>query len=186
MRVISGTAKGRRLFAPKSMAIRPTSDRVKESIFNIVGNVVDHANVLDIFAGTGALGIEALSRGAKEAYFIDSSNEAINLINKNLQATGLKDSATVIRSEAEKALKRLAKEEVDFGLIFLDPPYRISVSFLNAILFMLASQLLSPDGLLVFEHDAKAQVIEVEGLKIESTRTYGDTAVTFYRKEGIK
>lgn len=184
MRVIAGSAKGRRLYAPKGKAIRPTSDRVKEAIFNIIGPEVNNKQVLDLFAGTGSLGIESISRGAKGAYFVDSEPSAIELTNKNLEVTGLQDKAVVIKADVDKALKRLAKGGLEFDLIFLDPPYRISVSFLDAILLMLASSLLSDDGLLVLEHSTKTTARSVEGLEIDSTRVYGDTAVTFYRKKG--
>ncbi|NCO66794.1 MAG: 16S rRNA (guanine(966)-N(2))-methyltransferase RsmD [Candidatus Aquicultor secundus] len=183
MRVIAGSAKGRKLHAPKGQAIRPTSDRVKEAVFNIIGGRVNDANVLDLFAGTGGFGIEALSRGAKETYFIDTSNEAVRLIKKNLEATGLGDTAIVIKADANKAIKRLVKDGAKFDLIFLDPPYRISVSFLNAILFTLGHHVLQSDGLLVLEHSAKIEPRAVEGLDVESTRVYGDTAVTFYSKK---
>ncbi|MCL6473276.1 MAG: 16S rRNA (guanine(966)-N(2))-methyltransferase RsmD [Firmicutes bacterium] len=184
LRVIAGVAKGRKLYAPKGADIRPTSDRVKEAIFNIIGREINNKNVLDLFAGTGSLGIEALSRGAEHAYFIDSKTQAIDLIKKNLDITGLDGKATVIKSDVYKAIERLAKNELRFDLIFLDPPYRISVSFLDAILNMLASDILKKDGLLVLEHAAKTEPRSVEGLELESTRIYGDTAVTFYRKKG--
>ena len=184
MRVIAGIAKGKRLHAPKGMEIRPTSDRVKESIFNIIGPRVVDATVLDLFAGTGNLGIEALSRGASQAYFVDMSHASIQLIKKNLEETGFSEQSTVIKAEVESATKRLARDVVKFDLIFLDPPYRISVSFLGAILFMLASELLRDGGLLILEHSGKIEPKSVEGLEIVSTRTYGDTAVTFYCKKG--
>ncbi|MHB8840221.1 MAG: 16S rRNA (guanine(966)-N(2))-methyltransferase RsmD [Candidatus Aquicultor sp.] len=182
MRVIAGTARGRKLHSPKGQAIRPTSDRVKEAVFNIIGGRVNEANVLDLFAGTGGLGIEALSRGAKAAYFIDTGNEAIHLIKKNLEATGLGDAAVVVKADADKAVKRLTKDGAKFDLIFLDPPYRISVSFLDAILIALGHHVLQSDGLLVLEHSAKLEPRAVEGLGVESTRVYGDTAITFYSK----
>jgi len=184
MRVIAGVAKGRKLYTPKGISVRPTSDRVKEAMFNIIGPKVIDTKVLDVFAGTGNLGIEALSRGASEAIFIDSKAEAIELIKKNLEITGLKSKAVVIRADVEKGLKNLIKDKQKFNLIFLDPPYGISVSFLNAILFMLSSYLLDADGLLVLERPAKANPITVEGLEIESIRIYGDTALMFYRKKG--
>ncbi len=183
MRVIAGTARGRKLYAPKGQAIRPTSDRVKEAVFNIIGCRVNDANVLDLFAGTGGLGIEALSRGAKAAYFIDSSNEAIHLIKKNLEVTGLGYTAVVFKADADKAVKWLAKDGAKFDLIFLDPPYRISVSFLDAILIALGDHVLQSDGLLVLEHSAKLEPRAVKGLSVESTRVYGDTAITFYGKD---
>ncbi|MBE0447909.1 MAG: 16S rRNA (guanine(966)-N(2))-methyltransferase RsmD [Actinobacteria bacterium] len=184
MRVIAGIAKGKKLYTPKGVDIRPTPNRVKEAIFNIIGQKVNDANVLDLFAGTGSLGIEALSWGAKSAYFVDVGREAIRLIEKNLEETGFTDKAVVIKAEADRALRRLSKDTHKFDLIFLDPPYRISVSYLDAIMFMLASDMLNADGLLILEHSAKAKPRVIEGTEIDSTRVYGDTAVTFYRKRG--
>lgn len=184
MRVIAGSAKGKKLYAPKGMDTRPTSDRVKEAIFNIIGNKVTNANVLDLFAGTGSLGIEALSRGAKFAYFVDVRREAIDLVKRNLTETGFLDAAVVITSEADRALRRLSKYADKFDLIFLDPPYGISVSYLDAIMFMLASDMLNAEGLLILEHSAKTGPRMIEGIEIDSIRTYGDTGVTFYHKRG--
>lgn len=184
MRVISGIAKGRKLYTPKGRDIRPTSDMVKEAMFNIIGHSAHGARVLDLFAGTGNLGIEALSRGAKEAYFVDSDIKSIELVKKNLEVTGLKEKAVVIRADTDRAVKRFIRDGQKFDLIFLDPPYRISVSFLDAILFMMSSDVLSLEGLLVLEHSAKVEPRHIKGLTIETTRTYGDTTITFYRKEG--
>ncbi|MDI6816380.1 MAG: 16S rRNA (guanine(966)-N(2))-methyltransferase RsmD [Actinomycetota bacterium] len=184
MRVISGSAKGTKLRTAKGLDIRPTADRVKESLFNIIGDATREALVLDLFAGTGALGIESLSRGAKFAYFVDSSRISTEIIEKNLELTKLAARASVLKQDVEDALNRLNKQGVRFDLIFLDPPYRISVSFLDAILSKLASDLLCDDGLLVLEHSAKIGSGEVAGLRISSTRTYGDTAITFYYRKG--
>jgi len=184
MRVVAGSAKGRKLYVPKGVDIRPTSDRVKEAIFNIIGPEVKDKNILDLFAGTGNLAIEALSRGAHRAYLVDSSPRAIDAIQKNLKVTDLQDKAVVLKADADKALKRFIKDKQEFDLIFLDPPYRISVSFLDAILLTLATGILKHEGLLVLEHSAKDKPKPVEGLEIISTRIYGDTAVTFYRKKG--
>lgn len=184
MRVIGGTAKGRKLASPKGGNMRPTSDRVKEAIFNIISGIVQDAEVLDLFAGTGSLGIEALSRGASKAYFVDSRPESIKLIKSNLEITGFQDKASVIKADVNKAVDRFVKSGVKFKLIFLDPPYRISVSFLDAILLMIASHMLNFNGLLILEHSAKSEPRSVEGLEVESTRIYGDTAVTFYRMKG--
>ncbi|MBS3909000.1 MAG: 16S rRNA (guanine(966)-N(2))-methyltransferase RsmD [Actinobacteria bacterium] len=184
MRVISGSAKGIRLLAPKGLDIRPTADRVKESLFNIIGDAARDTVVLDLFAGTGALGIESLSRGAKFAYFVDISRISTELIKRNLDLTKLAARASVLTQDAERVLDRLGKQGVRFDLIFLDPPYRISVSFLDAILSKLASDLLCDDGLLVLEHSAKSNPREPAGLRIGSTRTYGDTAITFYYMKG--
>ncbi len=117
MRVITGSARGRRLKEPKNMDIRPTTDKVKESIFNIVQFDLEGRRVLDLFAGTGQLGIEALSRGAKSAVFVDESNEAVKIIRENLEHCGLKGETT--RDDAIGFLSRGGK----FDIIFLDPPY---------------------------------------------------------------
>ena len=184
MRVISGSAKGTKLRTVKGLDIRPTADRVKESLFNIIGVATRDAVVLDLFAGTGALGIESLSRGAKFAYFVDTSRISTDLIKKNLELTKLAARASVLTQDAERAINQLSKQGVRFDLIFLDPPYRISVSFLDAILSKLASDLLRDDGLLVLEHSSKSRPVEVAGLRISSTRTYGDAAITFYYMKG--
>ena len=184
MRVISGSARGTKLRTPKGLEIRPTADRVKESLFNIIGDATRDALVLDLFAGTGALGIESLSRGAKFAYFVDASRTATALIKKNLELTKLAVKASVLTQKAEDSLERLSIQGLRFDLIFLDPPYRISVSFLDAILSKLASDLLCEDGLLVLEHSAKIAPGEPAGLRLGSTRTFGDAAVTFYYRKG--
>jgi 16S rRNA (guanine966-N2)-methyltransferase len=186
MRVISGSAKGRRLFSPKGKDIRPTSDRVKEAIFNIIGPRIYNTNIIDVFAGTGSLGIEALSRGATHAFFIDSKREAIGLIRKNLDATGLANNATIINADAGKAVKRLISDGVDAEVIFLDPPYRISVSYLNAVIESLASYVLAIGGLLILEHASRSEPPRFENLEIASMRVYGDTAVTIYEKKGLE
>jgi 16S rRNA (guanine(966)-N(2))-methyltransferase RsmD len=186
MRIISGSAKGRKLFTPKSSDIRPTSDRVKEAIFNILMDKINNVNIIDVFAGTGNLGIEALSRGAKHAYFVESKREAIGLIRRNLDLTGLIDKATILDYDAEKATKRLENEGVTAEVIFLDPPYRISVSFLSAVISSLSKHVLTTEGLLVLEHASKTEPPSFDGLNITSTRKYGDTAVTFYEKEGTQ
>ena len=184
MRVIAGEAKGRRLVAPKGYDIRPTADRVKESIYNILGTAPQGALVLDLFAGSGNLGIEALSRGASKAYFIDSKRQAIELIRKNLEVTGLAERAEIIQSEAERIIPRLSEMGAAFDLIFLDPPYRISVSQVGAVIEKLASCCMNDGAMLVYEHDSKVNPLEIVGLAFISTRSYGDTAVSFYRKEG--
>lgn len=186
MRVISGTARGTRLYSPKGTDVRPTSDRVKESLFNIIGDATRDALVLDLFAGSGALGIESLSRGARRAYFVDQNREAVSSVSKNLELTKLADRANIIKADALRALEHFSRDALKFDLIFLDPPYRISVSFLDAILDKLASDLLSDDGLLILEHSAKTNPSEPEGLRIGMTRAYGDTAVTLYHKKGTK
>ncbi|MCL5291081.1 MAG: 16S rRNA (guanine(966)-N(2))-methyltransferase RsmD [Actinobacteria bacterium] len=185
MRIIAGTAKGRRLKTPKGRTIRPTSDRVREAIFNIVGPDVVGARVLDLYAGTGAFGIEALSRGAAEVIFMDDAREAVALIDVNLRLTGLVDGGRIIKVKIEKGLDRLAKEPTSLNLIFLDPPYRISVSALRDICEK-AARLLAAGGLMIVEHSTKLVAPDIDGMTATASKKYGDTTVTIYSKRGRK
>ncbi len=184
MRVIAGLAKGRKLKAPKSRAIRPTSDRIKEAIFSAVGERTLGAKVLDLYAGTGALGIEALSRGALFATFVDERREAISLVRENLSWVGLRSKGRIIRGKVESVTDRLTREGELFDLIFLDPPYRISVTDIGNICQKVSSELLAVDGLMILEHSSRMEPPVVSGAKVSSFKRYGDTAVTIYRKEG--
>src|SRR5262249_18507743 len=123
MRVIAGSARGRRLSAPKGSSTRPTPDRVREALFSILYGQVEEARVLDCFAGTGALGIEALSRGAKSAVFIEHDSPTANLVRQNLQSIGFADKGRVIAKSAASAIADLAKNGERFDLLFFDPPY---------------------------------------------------------------
>ncbi len=124
MRIISGDSKGRKLAGPKTQSIRPTSDRVKESIFNILQHDVEERAVLDLFAGTGSLGIEALSRGAKRAFFVEKGRQAVALIQRNLAACGFSAEAEIFPKEVHRALGILMGREEIFDLILMDPPYQ--------------------------------------------------------------
>jgi len=127
MRVIAGHAKGRRLFTPKTETIRPVLDQVKEAIFNILFDVTG-LKVLDLFAGTGAMGIEALSRGSKEAVYVDGLKHAVQLIGKNLDTCGFAGKATVLEMSADRAINVLSRQEKKFDLIFVDPPIKNGLS----------------------------------------------------------
>ena len=147
MRVIAGSAKGRRLFAPKGTETRPTSDRVKESLFNILGERVIGGAVLDLYAGSGALGIEALSRGAARAVFVDAEKAAIETIRRNVEGAGFSDRATIRRASAKTALRDLTADGERFDLIFLDPPYRIEAAQLEAAVGAASLRLMRPTPL---------------------------------------
>ena len=123
MRIISGTLKGRRLATPKGDTLRPTSDRVKESMFNILGKKVEGKVVLDLFAGSGNLGIEALSRGARKVIFVEKSGEAFRLIQRNLLACKMEDRSEILLKDVNQAIHRLGEKEESFDLILMDPPY---------------------------------------------------------------
>lgn len=149
MRVITGSARGRRLAEPKNMDIRPTTDKVKESIFNIVQFDIEGRRVLDLFAGTGQLGIEALSRGARSASFVDESNEAIRIVRANLEHCGL--SGEVVREDALAFLGRCGKYDV----IFLDPPYKSGL--IDAVLRKIIQfDILSDGGIIICETSCDA------------------------------
>lgn len=178
MRIISGEKKGTRLFSLKKRKIRPTSDKVKGAIFNVLVSVEDK-KILDLFAGSGALGIEALSRGAKEAVFVDSSFTSLDLIRKNLEKLGFKDKSRLIKKNVLRFLK--GETEGKFDLILADPPY--GKGLCQKVLEILSEkEILNPDGVLVIEHHKKEKIEKLENFILLQERKYGDTLVSFFRK----
>jgi len=170
VRVIAGELRGRRIVAPRGTKTRPTSDFVRETAFNLIGPV-DGATVLDLYAGSGALGIEALSRGAEWGLFVDSSREACRAIGANLESLGLK--ATVLCQDAERAL---ATEGGRYDLILADPPYDFTAyDRLGPHL----ARLLAEDGLAVLQTPAKAEPA-LEGLSTRTSRRYGSARLTLF------
>ncbi len=181
MRIIGGIYRGRRLRAVEGLAVRPTSDRLRETLFNILAPRIEGSRFLDICAGSGAVGLEALSRGASEATFIDNSRRACSVIEANLQALAVKREATVINRDAVAALKRLAEESKQFDIAFLDPPYASGIY--AAIMHELATTaLLSNDSIVIVEHRAKAPPEkEYNELKLFREVKQGESAISFYR-----
>jgi len=179
--VIAGEAKGRRLTGIRSSAIRPTSDRVREALFSALGAAVPGARVLDLYAGSGALGIEALSRGAASAVFVDSDREAVAAIRANLALTGTDDRASVVRLSVASFLA--AGRHGPFDLVFLDPPYAQGppVQDLEALV---AGGLLDGGASVVLETRGPELIPPVEGLAVVSRRRYGDTTLVFLRPSG--
>ncbi len=178
MRIVGGSLGGRRLKAPAGQHTRPTSDRVREALFNILGPPPPGARVLDPFAGAGSLGLEALSRGASELIAIDSARTAIRCIRDNVASLGV-DAAT--RVHQGDALRIVAKLSGPFHWIFVDPPYRtdLAAAMLEALG---ASDLVADDGVVVVEHDRRDAPGEAYGcLKRTDLRRYGDTELSFYR-----
>lgn len=179
MRVISGKFRGKRLFAPADNRIRPTTDRIKESVFNILSSrrAVEGARVLDLFSGTGALGIEALSRGASEVIFVDIDRDSLELTRRNLLHVKADAAAwRTYHAEYKTALKKL--EGQAFDLIFIDPPYS-AVPKIDCIEIIGQSNILSKTGLIVFEHSAKNSLHYLEGQYIIDSRNMGDTQISF-------
>lgn len=177
MRIISGNARGVKLKTPRGLNTRPTADRVKESVCNILRNHFIDAQVLDLFAGTGNLGLEALSRGAKHCVFVDASTAA--LIRDNAVHTKLANQTEVLRTDVYKALKQFAASGRNFDLIFCDPPYELN--HCAAVLTMLdKSALLAPGGVFVLEHSCHEEVANSwESLEVVRSERYGETIVSF-------
>ena len=182
MRVISGTARGKKLTALEGLETRPTLDRVKESVFNILQFDIKNSKVLDLFSGSGALAIEALSRGADKAILCDNSSKAIKVINKNLEDTRLKEKTKIINKDYSEALNDLKDEK--FDIIFLDPPYK-SNYIVKSIENIIKNNLLAEDGIIVAETDDKNKIEEIKNIKnieIYDTRRYGIVSIIFIRK----
>ena len=181
MRVISGKAGGLRLNSLKGLATRPTADRIKESLFNIINPFISNAEVLDLFAGTGALGIEALSRGAKAATFIDKCRDSIALIKSNLEHTGLSQISEVYLLDYETAIKKLSGLGKRYNIVFIDPPYSKGME-LKAVELLLQCGLAATDCMLIIETEQKLSLPEkLFGATRVDKREYGRTAISFYR-----
>jgi 16S rRNA (guanine966-N2)-methyltransferase len=170
VRIIAGSHRGHRIAAPKGRDTRPTSDRVRENAFNLIGPV-DDAEVLDLFAGSGAMGLEALSRGAGRATFVESDRDAARVITANLDKLGL--HGTVLQQDVVRALQG---ERLHYDLVLCDPPYDYDRTRLAPHL----SKLLTADGLLVWETSSRQDPPEVPGLQQRTSRTYGSARLTLF------
>ena len=180
MRVITGKARGVTLKTPDGLQTRPTTDRVKEALFSVIQFDIPGANVLDLFGGTGQLGIEALSRGSKQAVFIDESDKACRLIRENLKRTKLEQQGSVLRSDYMAYLARCNEK---FNLIFLDPPYA-EVFLENALKRITEIDILQSGGIIVTERPlGKELFFEFQGYTRSKDYKYGNTLITLYRKD---
>jgi len=180
MRIISGEHKGRRLIRGKRTKIRPTSDRVKESIFNVLREEVKGKRVLDLFAGAGSLGIEALSRGAESVTFVDLSFHSINVLKNNLKNLNLQDRATILRWDGLRALNKIGR---GFEIILADPPYL--KGYVQRIIERIAqSEVLEENGILILEHHKKEGfTLSGENLLLLRQKKFGDTVISFFLKK---
>ena len=180
MRVISGTIKGRRLQTVSGCAVRPTSDRVKESMFNILADRCRDAKVLDLYAGSGALGIEAISRGAGSVVFIDSSKHALTVLRQNLKHCNIEKQARVIRHNIERNLNCLEESGLSFDMIFMDPPYRRNL-VAKTLRHLMRCDVLANHGIIIAEHEPRCP-IDLSGicLTLIDTRRYGSTQLSFF------
>lgn len=181
MRVVSGTKKGLHLKAVPGMSTRPTTDKVKEAIFNIIGPYFEGGIGLDLFGGSGGLGIEALSRGIEKIIFVDRDQKAIQTIKANLETCNLSEHAEIYRNDATRAMKALIKRDIQFDLILLDPPYKQQK--INQLLQEISEHsLLTKNGYIVAEHGSEVTLDESFGklIKVRS-ENYGIIGVSIYR-----
>ena len=186
MRIITGSAKGKRLKAPSGLKTRPTTDRVKESLFSIIQEFLSDACILDLFAGTGNLGLEALSRGAAHAIFVDQAQECSRLIRENAVSTNLLNRCEVWRTQALEALGRCKREQLVFDIVFCDPPYNQGHP-LQILHFIDKNPALLPNGILILEHSRHEALPEdLNHLELRRQEQYGETMLSFYKMPAHK
>lgn len=178
MRIIAGEAKGREIQAPKGLSTRPTLAKVKEAMFGMIQFDLLGAHVLDLFAGSGGLGIEAISRGAADAVFCDADRQAVFVIRANIKKLGFESRAAVFQGDAIDLLGRLAYEGRAFDIVLLDPPYETSLET-EALRALAELRLLTPGAILLCEHSKENPPVFCEGYDVKKTRKYGDSYVTY-------
>ncbi|ACL69769.1 16S rRNA (guanine(966)-N(2))-methyltransferase RsmD [Halothermothrix orenii] len=178
MRIISGIARGRRLKSIRGSGTRPTTDRVKEALFNILGQSVIETDVLDLFAGFGSLGLEALSRGANSAVFVEKNYRNVNVINDNIKLCGFEELADVVKKDVFTYLRETGS---DFDVIFMDPPYHKKLAN-KAVGLIVAGRIIREQGLIVIEHHPGEEIITPEELDLITNREYGKSGITILKK----
>ena len=183
MRVIAGIYKGRRLKTLEGLSVRPTSDRLRETLFNILAPQIEEAHFADVCAGSGAIGVEALSRGARHVTFIESSLKAARIISENLRNCGIRGGYRVINRDAVRALKNLASEQAQFDIIYFDPPYDSEIY--APIMWLIATHdLLAEDGVVIVEHRRQTPLApNYDRLRPYRQVTQGDSLLTFFGVE---
>ncbi|UCD70630.1 MAG: 16S rRNA (guanine(966)-N(2))-methyltransferase RsmD [Syntrophobacterales bacterium] len=181
MRIIGGKAKGRKLIAGKTRVIRPTRDNVKESIFSMIQGNVEGGVVLDLFAGTGNLGLEALSQGAKKAIFVENDKTPLAILMRNIDLCGFRDRAEILSLDAELALKALRRRAEKIDLVFIDPPY--GSGYVDKTLrFINSHDMVSRGGAIVVEHgSAETPANQWGRLSLRKRKRYGDTVISIFQ-----
>lgn len=181
MRVIAGTHRGRRLRRPQGLALRPTSDRVREALFSIIGNRLLDSQFLDLYAGTGAIGVEALSRGAAHVTYVESDAEALKLLRRNVMDCGIADTVTIYAHRVQHFLNRPDEWEGPYQIVFADPPYAVTDEFITLLSDTATNRLFATDAWLILEHAHKSSVPSSLGCAILRRHyRYGDTALSLY------
>ena len=183
MRIISGTAKGTKLYTLEGLETRPTLDRVKESLFNIIQNEIADSTVLDLFSGSGAVGLEFASRGAKTVYLCDKSKEACEIIDKNIEKTHLGNKVKLMNKDFIRAIKEV--QNIKFDIIYLDPPYKTDF-IKTAIEELIKNNNLTQETIIIAETDEKLRVLkqveEIDRIEVEDERKYGRAYILFLKK----
>lgn len=182
LRIIAGRFGSRKLTAPQGRDTRPTTDRVKEAVFSILLPYLPEARVLDLFCGSGALALEALSRGAARAILVDRDAKAIAAARANIHALGVEDECVLLQREWGQALTLLHTQGYQFDIVFLDPPYAKGL-YTPAIEALYEENLLAPDALIVAEHDAEYTLLLNDAFELTDKRRYGDTAVSLIKRK---
>ena len=186
MRIVAGKFRSRQIKSLKGRELRPTSDRLRETLFNVLSPVIEGSRFLDIFAGTGAIGIEALSRGARQAVFLEKHQPALKLIRENLSSLGVHQTFQILSGDAFHILERLAAgdagTQAGFDIVFLDPPYAATPEYERILNLLGSSTLLSPSAILVAEHHHKFKLPAEAGfLRRYRFLRQGDAALSFYK-----
>ncbi|MDI6604667.1 MAG: 16S rRNA (guanine(966)-N(2))-methyltransferase RsmD [Thermoanaerobacteraceae bacterium] len=182
MRIVSGIARGRKLKCPPGREVRPTADMVKEALFNIIGQDVIDCIFLDLFAGTGSVGIEALSRGASFCYFVEKVYNNIKYIKKNISLSNLTDKGQIIHKDANEALIIFNKAGIKFDIIYIDPPYYKNL-YEKPLIYISKSKILKDNGYIIVEHH-KADILKDRYDNLERIRikSYSETCLSFYKE----
>lgn len=185
MRIIAGIARGTKLYTLEGNNTRPTLDRIKESLFNIIQNKLKNATILDLFSGSGALALESLSRGASFSYLCDNSLNAINIIDKNIEKTHFENKTKVFNCDYKKVIPLINKEKID--IIFIDPPYEKNIA-VDAVNLIIKNKILKEDGIIIIETDKVdreiSQINLLETIKIYDLRKYGRVTILFLSRKG--
>ncbi len=180
MRVIAGSFRGRKLETVDDRTVRPTSDRVKESLFNIISEYIVDSQFLDLFAGSGAIGIEALSRGSANVSFIDSSNDSLKVLKQNLSTLHIEDKIEIYHADYKTAIEKFKLKNIKFNIIFIDPPYSKGMAQ-DALALIEEAEILSQDGIIAIEHNEKDDMPQSETkLFLFKQKKYGSTKLSFY------
>ncbi len=179
MRIITGKKRGLKLESPDNTEVRPTLDRIKESIFNIIHPIKQDSIVIDLFTGTGNIGLEFISRGSKKVYFVDNSDYSIELTKKNIEKCKFEDESVLIKDDYETALKKIKQDEV-VDYVYIDPPYG-EIDINNILKNIINSNIINDNTLIIFEDD-KDREINIQNVNIVDERNYGNIYIKFMKK----